>query len=64
MDTVEQLLGVLLVVEAHGDPAPVSLEGLVCRLKGGLGPVSQAMAGVAKLPLPKYKCGLTNKQGK
>ena len=56
-----QLLGVLLVVEAHGDPLPVPLEALVCGLKGRLRPVTQAMTGVAKLLLPTYKCGLTNK---
>ena len=45
----------LLVVEAHLNPVPVALEGLVCGFEGGLGPVSQAMGGVAKLLLPKFK---------
>ena len=63
-DAVEQLLSVLLVVEAHFDPVPVPLERLVGRLEGGLRPVSEAMAGVAKLLLPKYKCGFKHKPSK
>ena len=54
-DTVQELPGVLLVVEAHCNPFPVLFEGLVWGLEGGLGPVSQAMSGVAKLLLSEYK---------
>ena len=52
-DTVKQPVCVLLVVDAHSNPLPVLLEGLVGALKGRLTPVCKAMVRVAKLLLPK-----------
>ena len=52
-DTVKQPVCVLLVVNAHSNPLPLLLEGLVRALKGRLPPVSKAMVGVAELLLPK-----------